>query len=189
MARHSAYPSALDANYWQNPPSADAVAQSQLHVPFYISSRGLQASPIPFGQEIVDIEFDFISHRLVCRASTGSSAALELKPMSVASFYREVTSIFERLAFPVLINLEPSEVSDPIPFDQDRANADYDPSAVHRFWRALVKADGAFKLFRTGFIGKASPVHLFGAGSTWPSHDFPEERQLCIPVSQVFRIV
>jgi hypothetical protein len=134
------------------------------HVPFYVSSRGLQTSPIPFGCETVDLEFDFVGHRLVCRASTGSSAALDLKPMSVASFYREVRLLFERLPFPVTISREPSEFPDPVPFDQDHAHADYDATAAHRFWRALLQADRALKLFRTGFVGKASPVHFFWGG-------------------------
>ncbi|MGC2051566.1 MAG: DUF5996 family protein [Methylovirgula sp.] len=134
------------------------------HVPFYVSSRGLQTSPIPFGRETVDVEFDFVGHRLLCRASIGSSAALDLKPMSVASFHREVMSLFERLGCPVRISHEPSEFPDPIPFDQDHTHADYDASAVHRFWRALLHADNALKLFRTGFLGKASPVHFFWGG-------------------------
>ena len=36
-------------------------------VPFYISARGLGTSPIPAGDEIFEIEFDFIGHRLVVR--------------------------------------------------------------------------------------------------------------------------
>jgi hypothetical protein len=134
------------------------------HIPFYLSSRGLQTSPIPFGRETVDVEFDFVDHRLICRSSSGSNSALDLKPMSVAAFHREVTSLFENLAFPFRISLEPSEFPDPIPFDRDHAHADYDPSAVHRFWRALLQADNALKLFRTSFLGKASPVHFFWGG-------------------------
>ena len=36
-------------------------------------------------------------------------------------------------------------------------HASYDARAAHRFWRALVQADRVFKLFRSGFLGKASP--------------------------------
>src|SRR5690349_11787504 len=40
-------------------------------VPLYVSARGLTTSLIPAGALAVDIEFDFIDHRLVCRSSGG----------------------------------------------------------------------------------------------------------------------
>jgi hypothetical protein len=36
-------------------------------VPLYVTARGLTTSPIPVGNEILEIEFDFISHRLIAR--------------------------------------------------------------------------------------------------------------------------
>ena len=42
---------------------------------------------------------------------------------------------------------------------------------MNRFWRALVQADRVFKEFRTGFLGKVSPVHLF-----WGSFDLAVTR-------------
>ena len=32
-------------------------------VPLYVTARGLGTSPIPFGTEIVEVEFDFIGHQ------------------------------------------------------------------------------------------------------------------------------
>ena len=43
-------------------------------------------------------------------------------------------------------------------------HASYDPAAAHRFWRVLVQADRLLKLFRSGFLGKVSPVHFFWGG-------------------------
>lgn len=39
----------------------------------------------------------------------------------------------------------------------------HDAEAVRRFWLALVEIQRVFKLFRTRFVGKSSPVHLFWA--------------------------
>jgi hypothetical protein len=50
-------------------------------------------------------------------------------------------------------------------------HASYDPDAAHAFWRALVQADRMFKLFRSGFLGKVSPVHFF-----WGSFDLAVTR-------------
>jgi Family of unknown function (DUF5996) len=65
----------------------------------------------------------------------------------------------------------PNEVPNPIRFSQDQTHGAYDPSAAHRFWRALVQADRIFKVFRSGFIGKGSPVHFF-----WGSFDLAVTR-------------
>jgi hypothetical protein len=58
----------------------------------------------------------------------------------------------------------PVEIPDPIPFEQDREHAAYDPRWAHEFWRALVEVDRVLKQFRSGFLGKASPVHFFWGG-------------------------
>ena len=71
----------------------------------------------------------------------------------------------------VAIKETPNEVPNPIRFSQDRIHASYDATAAHRFWRALVQADRVFKLFRSGFLGKASPVHFF-----WGSFDLAVTR-------------
>src|SRR3546814_2558702 len=46
------------------------------------------------------------------------------------------------------------------PFADDTAPRPYDGAAVERFHRALVQIDRVFERFRTGFLGKVSPVHL-----------------------------
>ena len=71
----------------------------------------------------------------------------------------------------VAINETPNEVPTPIRFSQDRIHSAYDAAAAHRFWRALVQVDRVFKLFRSGFLGKASPVHFF-----WGSFDLAVTR-------------
>jgi hypothetical protein len=65
----------------------------------------------------------------------------------------------------------PNEVPSPIRFSDDRVHATYDAAAAHRFWRALVQIDRVFKVFRSGFLGKASPVHFF-----WGSFDLAVTR-------------
>jgi hypothetical protein len=56
------------------------------------------------------------------------------------------------------------EVAHPVPFDHDEQHASYDPRHAQLLWRALLQADRVLKGFQTGFIGKASPVHLFWGG-------------------------
>src|SRR5215208_4122988 len=57
-------------------------------VPLYVTARGLGTSPIPVGGDdgILEIEFDFLGHRLVARTSAGEESVLPLRPQSVADF-------------------------------------------------------------------------------------------------------
>ena len=88
------------------------------------------------------------------------------RPQTVADFYRRVLDLLDDIGVAVTINEMPNEVQNPVRFSQDHAHAAYDAAAAHRFWRALVQVDRIFKLFRTGFLGKASPTHFF-----WGSFD------------------
>ena len=135
-------------------------------VPLYVTARGLGTSPIPADDEILETEFDFISHRLVVRTSRGERRELPLEPRTVADFYHRVIELLSGIGVAVAIHEMPNEVPNAIPFSQDRTHAAYDPDAAHRFWRALIQADCVFKLFRTGFLGKASPVHFFDLAVT-----------------------
>jgi hypothetical protein len=96
---------------------------------------------------------------------------LALAPQTVAAFYERLWDLLAGMGIAVAIDQMPNEVPNPIPFSQDRTHATYDAAAAHRFWRALVQADRVLKLFRTGFLGKASPVHFF-----WGSFDLAVTR-------------
>ena len=137
----------------------------------YVTTRGLATSPIPLQNGTFDIEFDFVSHRLITRTSHGTEASFPLEPQTVAAFYARISEVLHGLGLPFTINGTPNEVANPIPFAQDTTHANYDPAAAHRFWRVLVQADTIFKQFRSGFLGKVSPVHFF-----WGSFDLAVTR-------------
>lgn len=140
-------------------------------VPLYVTARGLSTSPIPIGREIMELEFDFVAHRLTVRTSRGEERQLVLEPQSVADFHGRVRGLLQTLGVSVAINEMPNEVPDPIPFSKDHRHHAYDAAASHAFWRVLIQADRLFKHFRSGFLGKASPVHFF-----WGSFDLAVTR-------------
>jgi hypothetical protein len=133
-------------------------------VPLYLTSRGLTTTPIPFGDRTFDVTFDFIDHLLVVETSDERKELIPLRPRSVADFYRDVMAALGRLAIDVKIWTLPSEVPDPIRFEQDRQHASYDAASANRFWRALLATDLILKEFSARFVGKASPVHFFWGG-------------------------
>ena len=79
----------------------------------------------------------------------------------MADFYTAVMGMLDDLGVSTEIWPVPVEIPDAIPFPEDRSHRSYDPDAVHRYWLALVEIDRVFKQFRTRFVGKSSPVHLF----------------------------
>jgi hypothetical protein len=134
------------------------------HVTSYVTSRGLTTSPIPYGARTFEIDFDFLSHRLIVQSSDGRTGGVPLQPQSVAAFYRSLMAELEHCDVRIEIDRTPNEVADAIPFDQDETHAAYDAEYANRFWRALVQADRVLKRFRARFIGKCSPVHFFWGG-------------------------
>ncbi len=135
------------------------------HTTLYVTAKGLTTSPIPYEDRTFELEFDFTAHRLEVRSSDGRRDEVPLRPQSVAAFHGLLMEAMGRLDLSVRISRKPSELVDPIPFVEDEVHRSYDAEYVHRFWLALVQVDRVFKIFRTRFIGKASPVHYFwGAG-------------------------
>jgi hypothetical protein len=141
------------------------------HVTLYVTARGLTTSPIPRDKGAFQIDFDFIDHVLVIRNSDGHYRGLPLAQKSVAEFYGEVIGALAELGLDTTINTMPCEIADCVPFDQDHMHAAYDRDYAHRFWRVLSSTHGVFAQFRTGFLGKASPVHFF-----WGSFDLAASR-------------
>jgi uncharacterized protein DUF5996 len=141
------------------------------NVPLYVTSRGLTTSAIPYNGRIFEIQLDFIDHALILRTNDGQSKTLPLVPRSVADFYQEFMTMLRSADIQVKIWKMPVEIPNPIPFDQDRVHASYDPEYARRFWQVLVSVDRVFNEFRSRFIGKCSPVHFF-----WGSFDLAVTR-------------
>ncbi|MFZ0605800.1 MAG: DUF5996 family protein [Roseiarcus sp.] len=141
------------------------------HVALYVTARGLTTSPIPYRERAFQIDFDFVDHVLWVRTSDGNFRQLLLRPMLVAQFYTELFDAMAELGLDVRITTMPCEIADPIPFDQDHLHVTYDRDYAARFWRVLLSTHEVLAHFRTGFLGKASPVHFF-----WGSFDLAVTR-------------
>jgi hypothetical protein len=141
------------------------------HVPLYVTARGLTTSLIPYRTRSFEIDFDFIDHLLIIKTSDGTIQTIALAPRSVADFYQELMRCLHILGIEVEIHARPDEVQNPVPFAEDQEHAAYDSEYANRFWRILVQAKRVFEEFRSGFIGKCSPVHFF-----WGSFDLAVTR-------------
>jgi len=117
------------------------------------------------------MDFDFLIHKLLIQSANGSTETVELRPRSVADFYSEVLAKLQNLGIEVRIHTTPNEVAVAIPFEQDDQHCSYDVEFANRWWRILLNVDRIFKEFRSRFVGKCSPVHLF-----WGSFDLAVTR-------------
>jgi hypothetical protein len=141
------------------------------HVTLYVTPRGLTTSPVPDGTRTFQIDFDFVDHALRVSTSDGGERQFALTGLSVATFYKATITALAELGITVAIDEMPNELPEPVRFSLDTAHASYDPDAIRRFLQILVNCDRVFKQFRTGFLGKASPVHFF-----WGSFDLAVTR-------------
>jgi len=126
-----------------------------------LTARGLTTSPIPYGSVTFEIEFDFLDHQLVLKTSSGGHCSFAFSGNSVALFYQKLMDALDSLGIKVKIWTVPVEVVERIPFEQDVQHAAYDPDYARRCWQIMVQTDTVLKQFRSGFIGKCSPVHFF----------------------------
>ena len=140
-------------------------------VTLYVTARGLTTTPINDGERAMEIAFDFVDHVLRIDTSDGRQLKVPLRAQPVAEFFTAIKAALAEAGVHVDIDETPNELVDPIRFSEDRVHAAYDADYAQRFWRVLLQCDRVFKLFRTGFIGKASPVHFF-----WGSFDFAVTR-------------
>jgi len=141
------------------------------HVTLYVTARGLSTGAMPADGRDLEIEFDFLDHVLWLRTTDGHFRQIMLRPVSVAEFYGEVMHALAALGVAVRINEMPSEIPDAVRFSADRTHAAYDADYANRHFRVLLATHRVFSHFRTGFLGKVSPVHFF-----WGSFDLAVTR-------------
>ncbi|MEP2722993.1 DUF5996 family protein [Roseibium sp.] len=140
------------------------------HATLYVDAMGLTTGLIPDGPGVT-VQFDLQRQLLVASNGEGARESFALEPMAVAEFDRRFKELIRGLGGDPRYNGVPNEIPVAIPFAEDTEPRPWDAEAVARFHRALVSIDRVFQQFRTGFLGKVSPVHLF-----WGSFDLAVTR-------------
>ncbi len=140
-------------------------------IAFHLTPRGLATRRLVHGKQSFTMEFDFIDHQLVIRASEAGERMVRLEPRTVADFYRSVMTTLHDMGIDVKIWPMPVEVPSPIRFDKDTVHASYDPEFANRCWRILGRVEEVFTRGQCDFVGKCSPTHFF-----WGSFDLAVTR-------------
>jgi len=140
------------------------------HVTLHMHPRGFRTEPLPGSAGSFELGFDLVDHALTLVDRTGART-LPLQPMSVAEFHGGLLALLANAGHEVAISAFPNEVSPAVAFHADTMPRAYDRDSAARLLQALLEADRIFHLFRSSFLGKTSPVHLF-----WGSFDLAVTR-------------
>jgi hypothetical protein len=135
------------------------------NVPLYVTARGLTTSLMqhPSGEGF-QIDVDLREHALHITTVSGPQRSMPLQAGPVSAFYGEFMSQLNALGLETHVWSMPVEIPGAIAFTDDDQHTSYDPEQAQRFWLALTRIVPALERFRSGFVGKASPVHLFWGG-------------------------
>jgi hypothetical protein len=136
----------------------------------HVTPRGLRTEPVHAASGTFELVLDLVDHRLTLNDEAGQRA-VSLRNISVADFYAGMRGMLAEAGHTVVIHPSPNEIDPAVPFAEDRAVRAYEPDSAFRLGQALRAADRVFRLFRSGFLGKVSPVHFF-----WGSFDLAVTR-------------
>lgn len=131
------------------------------HATLYVVPRGLTTGVVPDPNGAIMLNFDFLEHRLIAHAEDGRSGGFALEAMSIAEFFDRTRQAIASVGGSPNFHGRPNEVPGPVPFAEDRVPRPYDAAAVSGFHRALLRVQRVFEQFRSEWLGKVSPVHLF----------------------------
>jgi hypothetical protein len=140
------------------------------HLTLHLAPRGLVTELVHAAGGAFTLALDLVGGQIVLE-DAGGRRTRPLQPMAVADFYHQAMALLAEAGHGVRIHGAPNEVDPAIPFAQDRAERTWDPDSARRLFGALTSADRVFRLFRSGFLGKVSPVHFF-----WGSFDLAVTR-------------
>lgn len=136
----------------------------------HVRPRGLSTEPIYAPPGVFTLALDLAGHEVVYEDSHRRLSA-PLGPMAVADFYASFLRLLAEAGHDIHIHAAPNEVEPAIPFAEDHEPRTYDRDSAARLLGALHNTDRVFRLFRSSFLGKASPVQFF-----WGSFDLAVTR-------------
>jgi hypothetical protein len=140
------------------------------HLTLHVTPCGLTTEPVYAADGMFTLALDLVEHQIVYEG-TAQRVATPLRDMSVADFYATGLEVLAKAGHRIRIHAVPNEVDPAIPFAQDKEVRAYDRDSAARLLGALQNADRVFRLFRSAFLGKVSPVHFF-----WGSFDLAVTR-------------
>lgn len=146
-----------------------------------LTSRGITTGMIPYGSGTYSIDMDFIDHVMIFTSSWGKVGSIKLSSMPVAELTDKIFKTLLTMGIKTKINVNPQEVANPIPFDEDTSHRIYDKKVVNAWWRILISTYRALTVYHSKFYGITPKIGLF-----WGTLDLRDARYkgLHLPVTK-----
>ena len=141
------------------------------HLALRVVPRGFRSYPVEMTGGEAEIIFDCLSSAVALETSTGFADGFEVDGQTVAKFHEQLSELLSLAGVGTSIDGAPNEIEEAVPFAQDHRAREWDVATLARIHRAFSDANRVFEAFRTGFVGKSSPSHLF-----WGSFDLAVTR-------------
>ncbi|HEY0312542.1 MAG TPA: DUF5996 family protein [Allosphingosinicella sp.] len=140
------------------------------HLTLHLHPRGLRTEPLYGAGAPFELGLDLMEGAVVLTEPAGERR-VQLRAASVADLWRELLDMLGASGRTVALHPLPNELDPAVPFAEDREARACEPDSARRLLGALLEADRVFRLFRSSFLGKVSPVHFF-----WGSFDLAVTR-------------
>lgn len=147
------------------------------NVALWLTCQGLTTGVIPYGLASFSVDLDIIDHKITCKTSWGQQESVELKSTSVAKLTQSLFDTLHKLGVDVRVNPKPQEIPNPIVFDQDTAEREYNANLASAWWRALESSYIVLKRYHARFKGITPPIGLM-----WGTFDLRDARYRNVPV-------
>lgn len=134
------------------------------HVVMRVVPRGFRTYPVPLAQGECELLLDCLDGCIRIDTSRGESWTVALPGRTVAAVHGDLVQALRAARSATNMAGAPNEVAEAIPFVDDHRPRAWDADTVSRIHRAFSRANLLFEQFRTGFVGKSSPSHLFWGG-------------------------
>ncbi|MGB3724071.1 MAG: DUF5996 family protein [Pacificimonas sp.] len=141
------------------------------HVALKVVPRGFRTYVLPAGHDDYEVLLDLVSGSVWISASNERAAEFELTGQSVSAFAEQLTDALDSVGASAPLWGGPNEVELAVPFAEDERERVWNGEVARRLHRAFASVDRVFQGFRSGYVGKSSPSHLF-----WGSFDLAVTR-------------
>ena len=142
------------------------------HVAFRLTPYGYVTRVMPAGGgRHFNVALDLRKECIFIGCDQGSASSVAVPGRSIAQLHGELVAKLTQAGLPAPLRGGPNEMPDPVDFAQNDAPREWDGEAARRLHSAFLNADRVFNAFRTQYLGKSSPSHLF-----WGSFDLAVTR-------------
>ncbi|RJY08065.1 DUF5996 family protein [Aurantiacibacter aquimixticola] len=142
------------------------------HVALRVSPRGFVTRSMPAGDgRSFTVEIDMRDGCLRIACDNGGAWQVGFVGKTIAVLQSDLRKTLEDASLPAPLHGGPNEVIDAVLFARDDTARPWDADAALRLHGAFAAADRVFNAFRSLYLGKSSPSHMF-----WGSFDLAVTR-------------